>query len=78
MHILTTILMEQLLHFLRPLAAFSILPPDNATGNFKTVQRLPVKLLLMPITILKNKIIASGNERGYRRTYQIKASYFSL
>jgi membrane fusion protein (multidrug efflux system) len=34
--------------------SFSILPPDNATGNFvKTVQRLPVKLLLMPITILK-------------------------
>jgi membrane fusion protein (multidrug efflux system) len=32
-------------------------PPDNATGNFvKTVQRLPVKLLLMPTTILKNKM----------------------
>jgi membrane fusion protein (multidrug efflux system) len=39
--------------------AFFNLPPDNATGNFvKTVQRLPVKLLLMPTTILKNKIIA--------------------
>jgi membrane fusion protein (multidrug efflux system) len=27
------ILMEQLLHFLRPLVAFFNLPPDNATGN---------------------------------------------
>jgi membrane fusion protein (multidrug efflux system) len=36
-------------------------PPDNATGNFvKTVQRLPVKLLLMPITILKIKLLRPG------------------
>ncbi|MBE7693795.1 HlyD family secretion protein, partial [Tenacibaculum finnmarkense] len=28
-------------------ARFSILPPDNATGNFvKTIQRLPVKISL--------------------------------
>jgi len=28
-------------------ARFSLLPPDNATGNFvKTVQRLPVKISL--------------------------------
>ena len=28
-------------------AKFSILPPDNATGNFvKTIQRLPVKIVL--------------------------------
>jgi membrane fusion protein (multidrug efflux system) len=28
-------------------AKFSILPPDNATGNFvKTIQRLPVKITL--------------------------------
>ncbi len=30
-------------------ARFSILPPDNATGNFvKTIQRLPVKIKLTP------------------------------
>ncbi|MGQ3088279.1 MAG: HlyD family secretion protein, partial [Flavobacterium sp.] len=28
---------------------FSLLPPDNATGNFvKTIQRLPVKISLTP------------------------------
>jgi membrane fusion protein (multidrug efflux system) len=28
---------------------FSILPPDNATGNFvKTIQRLPVKISIDP------------------------------
>jgi membrane fusion protein (multidrug efflux system) len=30
-------------------AEFSLLPPDNATGNFtKVVQRIPVKILLDP------------------------------
>ena len=30
-------------------ARFSLLPPDNATGNFvKTVQRIPVKIILSP------------------------------
>jgi membrane fusion protein (multidrug efflux system) len=30
-------------------AKFSLLPPENATGNFvKVVQRLPVKILLEP------------------------------
>ena len=30
-------------------AQFSLLPPDNATGNFtKIVQRIPVKVLLDP------------------------------
>jgi membrane fusion protein (multidrug efflux system) len=30
-------------------AAISLLPPDNATGNFtKVVQRVPVKILLDP------------------------------
>ena len=29
----------------RPAAAFSLLPPENATGNFtKIVQRLPVRI----------------------------------
>ncbi len=41
-------------------ARFSLLPPDNATGNFvKTVQRLPVKIILTaendPKTIAKLK-----------------------
>jgi membrane fusion protein, multidrug efflux system len=30
-------------------AQFSLLPPDNATGNFtKVVQRIPVKIVLNP------------------------------
>ena len=30
-------------------AQFSLLPPDNATGNFtKVVQRIPVKIVLEP------------------------------
>ena len=30
-------------------AAFTLLPPDNATGNFtKVVQRIPVKITLDP------------------------------
>jgi membrane fusion protein (multidrug efflux system) len=30
-------------------AEFSLLPPDNSTGNFtKVVQRVPVKILLSP------------------------------
>ena len=32
-------------------ATFSLLPADNATGNFvKVVQRVPVKIVLDPIT----------------------------
>jgi membrane fusion protein (multidrug efflux system) len=30
-------------------AAFSLLPPENATGNWvKVVQRIPVKIMLLP------------------------------
>jgi membrane fusion protein (multidrug efflux system) len=33
---------------------FSILPPDNATGNFvKTIQRLPVKISIDPSDVEK-------------------------
>ena len=33
-------------------AKFSLLPPDNATGNFtKVVQRVPVKILITPDSI---------------------------
>ena len=33
-------------------AKFSLLPPDNATGNFtKVVQRIPVKIVLDPQSI---------------------------
>jgi multidrug resistance efflux pump len=52
--------------------------PDNATGNFvKTVQRLP-KITIDANNDIENKIIASGNERGYRRTYQITAPFFII
>ncbi len=38
-------------------AQFSLLPPDNATGNFtKVVQRIPVKLTFAPDNPLKGKI----------------------
>ena len=38
-------------------AQFSLLPPDNATGNFtKVVQRIPVKLTLDPGNPLQGKI----------------------
>ena len=36
-------------------AQFSLLPPDNATGNFtKIVQRIPVKIVLDPDPVLQN------------------------
>ncbi|MBP8264769.1 MAG: HlyD family secretion protein, partial [Pseudomonas sp.] len=36
---------------------FSLLPPDNATGNFtKVVQRIPVKLTFAADNPLKGKI----------------------
>lgn len=38
-------------------AQFSLLPPDNATGNFtKVVQRIPVKLTFSPDNPLRGKI----------------------
>lgn len=38
-------------------AQFSLLPPDNATGNFtKVVQRIPVKLTFAPDNPLRGKI----------------------
>lgn len=38
-------------------AEFSLLPPDNATGNFtKVVQRIPVKLRLDPGNLLEGKL----------------------
>lgn len=41
---------------------FSLLPPDNATGNFvKTIQRLPVKISLSPSNdVVKMKNLRSG------------------
>jgi membrane fusion protein (multidrug efflux system) len=41
---------------------FSLLPPDNATGNFvKTIQRLPVKISLSPSNdAVKMKNLRSG------------------
>ena len=38
-------------------AQFSLLPPDNATGNFtKVVQRIPVKIVLMPGHALSGRL----------------------
>jgi membrane fusion protein (multidrug efflux system) len=38
-------------------AQFSLLPPDNATGNFtKVVQRIPVKLRIGPNNPLAGKL----------------------
>ena len=38
-------------------AQFSLLPPDNATGNFtKVVQRIPVKLRIAPDNPLAGKL----------------------
>jgi membrane fusion protein (multidrug efflux system) len=39
-------------------AAFSLLPPDNATGNFtKIVQRVPVKIRLAPNHALAGRLV---------------------
>jgi membrane fusion protein (multidrug efflux system) len=36
---------------------FSLLPPDNATGNFtKVVQRIPVKLVISPDNSLRGRL----------------------
>jgi len=36
---------------------FTLLPPDNATGNFtKVVQRIPVKILIDPGNALAGKL----------------------
>jgi membrane fusion protein (multidrug efflux system) len=38
-------------------AQFSLLPPDNATGNFtKVVQRIPVKLRIIPDNALAGRL----------------------
>jgi len=42
-------------------AAFSLLPPENATGNFvKTVQRVPVKIVFDEIPNQKDYFLALG------------------
>lgn len=41
-------------------AVFSLLPPDNATGNFtKVVQRLPVRILV-PADVAEQSVLRSG------------------
>ena len=50
-------------------ARLSLLPPENATGNFvKVVQRIPVKILVDPGADL---ILASGHERGCDDLHQV-------
>jgi membrane fusion protein, multidrug efflux system len=42
-------------------AAFSLLPPENATGNFvKTVQRVPVKIVFNQIPDQQKYFLALG------------------
>ena len=51
-------------------AQFSLLPPDNATGNFtKVVQRIPVKIMLEPDPALGD-LLAAGHvgDRHHRYT----------
>jgi len=39
-------------------AVFSLLPPENATGNYvKVVQRIPVKLVLAPGENAKHALV---------------------
>ncbi len=39
---------------------FSLLPPDNATGNFtKIVQRLPVRILV-PASVAEQSVLRPG------------------
>ena len=42
-------------------ATFTLLPPDNATGNFtKVVQRVPVKIRLDNLTDADREILRAG------------------
>jgi membrane fusion protein (multidrug efflux system) len=42
-------------------ATFTLLPPDNATGNFtKVVQRVPVKIKIMNLTEADNEKLQAG------------------
>ena len=48
-------------------AVFSLLPPENATGNFtKVVQRVPVRIDV-PADVLKTRQAARRPERRRRR-----------
>jgi membrane fusion protein, multidrug efflux system len=41
-------------------SVFSLLPPDNATGNFtKVVQRLPVRILV-PVEVADQSVLRPG------------------
>ncbi|MEZ4845583.1 MAG: hypothetical protein R2877_01000 [Bdellovibrionota bacterium] len=42
-------------------ATFSLLPPDNATGNFtKVVQRVPVKILFDSLSLKEIERLQAG------------------
>ena len=57
-------------------AVLSLLPPENATGNYvKVVQRIPVKIILDPISS-DVAILAPRHERGSDRRYQVIRSRF--
>ena len=53
-------------------AVLSLLPPENATGNYvKVVQRIPVKIIVDPIPAAESDF-ASGNECGCNGDHGIK------
>ena len=54
-------------------ALFSLLPPENATGNFtKVVQRVPVKLVIDPAAGRACRLAARGPV-GHRRGRHARA-----
>ena len=51
-------------------AVFSLLPPDNATGNFtKIVQRLPVRIHV-PADVAREGLLRPGMSVVVQRQYQ--------
>ena len=53
-------------------SVFSLLPPDNATGNFtKIVQRLPVRILV-PADVAEQSRAAARHVGGRQRQHQAR------
>ena len=52
-------------------ARLSLLPPENATGNFvKVVQRIPVKIVFDQLP--RGRGAAAGHERGSHHHHEVK------
>ena len=55
-------------------SVFSLLPPDNATGNFtKIVQRVPVRIEV-PVTVAEQELLRPGMSVVVERRYQAAAA----